>query len=860
MSDEPIVDVEDRRENGTAAVNDGHEGARPPDIKRFQREIEELSERIRDDEAKLKFLEKQTMSSSAGNFKAVPRDKLLGEQCELRAQREKVIRERKQFDVELKSLNMQVQKKNDECTKLQASLRYKSEARIDDAVRRLEHQVQAQQLKIVEEKRLVSEIDRLKRSKRNLNDYLELKQYVEQLRNKQSRLRGQRDDCVKRVNRLKAREEEVKNLLESGDTNTVEESQSHHAEQLKQKEDLKKGLTELRTKRKVLTENLEKEKNEYHAAVKEMKAQKQREELARRKNEKLVILKEMESNRGKKKPYEKEYALCITLIGHFEKMLDTFPHLPDAVASSGAEKEPSLSPRTDAEFSGSDSEGTFLRRKSATDDLVGVFAGSGRIQRRGSRKGKRSSTKEAPRKLNLQLEVVENLLALHLSPPSSVADLPKVLEELQAKKNFCENASTSHDVLPASNNDPMTPITEEVAPEFPRLLVTSHDSENSKDVIPSESALAATNDQVQACLLAESRGDCSNSFVPVMKGETSDLYSSKLQKGCAKDNSSFGTESAVIDTCSRKKNLAESACQKLINSANELLSKEDNTYSSDYSSQVAVHNILSNSAKKDEDIGVGAIDIMEKDGRPVEEGRTPEPPNKDTPALQEAVSISTEHGKGGAEGDVRNNEINQEDKMLFNECNATGGESPNSISLAEAMSNSAESKNHKTCPEDEVGHSKIKPIDKRLIEVCKTCSATQGGFGLEGSRREDKGRDKEEFRNSDIVQDDVLWNSAGAVDQDLETLEGATSNSAKNDKGSLVENVREIDFYPKGEICITKQCNAVPEVQSPSSCRASSPHSSNKLVDGNNLDGTFERNSLNEGGTIVKLHCEKCPA
>ena len=51
------------------------------------------------------------MSSSAGNFKAVPRDKLLGEQCELRAQREKVIRERKQFDVELKSLNMQVQKK-----------------------------------------------------------------------------------------------------------------------------------------------------------------------------------------------------------------------------------------------------------------------------------------------------------------------------------------------------------------------------------------------------------------------------------------------------------------------------------------------------------------------------------------------------------------------------------------------------------------------------------------------------------------------------------------------------------------------------------------------------------------------------
>lgn len=40
-------------------------------------------------------------------------------------------------------------------------------------------------------------------------------------------------DCVKRVNRLKVREEEVKNLLELGDINIVEESQSYYVEQLK---------------------------------------------------------------------------------------------------------------------------------------------------------------------------------------------------------------------------------------------------------------------------------------------------------------------------------------------------------------------------------------------------------------------------------------------------------------------------------------------------------------------------------------------------------------------------------------------------------------------------------------------------
>ena len=49
---------------------------------------------------------------------------------------------------------------------------------------------------------------------------------------------------------------------------------------------------------------------------------------------------------------------------------------------------------SDAEFSGSDGEGTFLPRKSATDDLFDVFGGNSRIQRKCSRKGRRSLIKE----------------------------------------------------------------------------------------------------------------------------------------------------------------------------------------------------------------------------------------------------------------------------------------------------------------------------------------------------------------------------------------------------------------------------------------------------------------------------------
>lgn len=44
---------------------------------------------------------------------------------------------------------------------------------------------------------------------------------------------------------------------------------------------------------------------------------------------------------------------------------------------------------------------------------------------------------QVPRKLTLHSLVMEQLLSLDLIPPSSVADIPKVLQELHAKKVLC---------------------------------------------------------------------------------------------------------------------------------------------------------------------------------------------------------------------------------------------------------------------------------------------------------------------------------------------------------------------------------------------------------------------------------------
>ncbi|XP_015776170.1 PREDICTED: trichohyalin-like [Acropora digitifera] len=297
MMNQTSSDVEERRENIAGAANVGPEGITPPDRKRFQREMDEIAERIRDLEATLKFLEKQILSHSGANSKAnvhVDREKLLRERHELRAQREKIIEERKKIDLDLKGLNDQVQRKDDACAKLKAGLRYKTEAGYDDAVKRLERQLQVQQLRLQEEKRLVAEINKLTRSKRNLSEYWTLKEEVDQLRNNQTKLRARRDGCVKQLSRVKSREEVVKNLLESSDNSTVGEEESKQAELMKKKEDIKQELTELRTKKKNLSDNFSMEKRKYKEEVKEMKAQKQQKEvLTRRKNERFVTQKEM---------------------------------------------------------------------------------------------------------------------------------------------------------------------------------------------------------------------------------------------------------------------------------------------------------------------------------------------------------------------------------------------------------------------------------------------------------------------------------------------------------------------------------------------------------------------------------------
>jgi len=55
-----------------------------------------------------------------------------------------------------------------ENARLQSGLQYRSEAKITEAINCLQHQLQTQNFRLSEERKIVAEIDMLKRSKKDL--------------------------------------------------------------------------------------------------------------------------------------------------------------------------------------------------------------------------------------------------------------------------------------------------------------------------------------------------------------------------------------------------------------------------------------------------------------------------------------------------------------------------------------------------------------------------------------------------------------------------------------------------------------------------------------------------------------------
>ena len=126
----------------------------------------------------------------------------------VREERERIAKDKARVFDNVEKTNKDVRGKNDLVQKLRSGVSFSRKEEIEEQVKRLETQLARSNLKLPDERKLVTEIDRLKRSKRTLQEFDKEKQELERLRREQSLAREERDGWFKRGREARGEEEQ----------------------------------------------------------------------------------------------------------------------------------------------------------------------------------------------------------------------------------------------------------------------------------------------------------------------------------------------------------------------------------------------------------------------------------------------------------------------------------------------------------------------------------------------------------------------------------------------------------------------------------------------------------------------------
>ncbi|RUS78685.1 hypothetical protein EGW08_013540, partial [Elysia chlorotica] len=367
---------------------------KPPNKRRFEEEMLDLTNQIK---------EKETEMESLKSSGALHISKELNS---LRAEKSAKIAQRREIDEELERINNKIlPEKMKQLNQLELSLYYKNEEKINTAIQRLEWNLKAHSYKLSEEKKIVSEIDGLRRSKKTLGQYLTLKQEIGVIRDQLRHLREERDALFRSVSQIKAKEEKLK-----ADASGAKSSVYH----------LKKALDALYETRRSIQATFRRQKDEYH----EVKERQKQEGLRRKESFLLDKRKRIAEKEAAKVPFEEEVHLCNTLIAY----LGRFNTLPVSESSVDSQDDP--------EFAEEIGDGQYiLLKKSGVNEADEPTANSRKLIRR----NRRSSRKQSMiKQMTHTAEVLNQFLTLRLVAPATTADVGDTLNQLVALKSQYE--------------------------------------------------------------------------------------------------------------------------------------------------------------------------------------------------------------------------------------------------------------------------------------------------------------------------------------------------------------------------------------------------------------------------------------
>lgn len=329
---------------------------------------------------------------------------------------------------ELSVLEKERDRKRAEARSLRENLQYSRVEQIDEETKKLEYRLTHTSLTLQEEKKVLQQMKDLGKSRESVKDYNEKVEKTSQDDGLRSNLIENIKEKDKLLNSLKAQEQQQRNVVaeikEKEASNAInvpaliEERNAAYDRIKALRDEVKELRTEFWAKEDEFRER-EREWREQQAVERKIAFEKR--EAERLEREQYRKQKELENF---VEPYTDEIILCDQLFHYLQKHA---PATEEAASNPSSSKVEIQAPKGVGNV--------ILSKKNRNDeDLDSWFALSG-----GKSKGKKASGSSAVKnrekeKLSLSLDVLTSFGKVKLSPPTTVGDVAKSVEEVKAKK------------------------------------------------------------------------------------------------------------------------------------------------------------------------------------------------------------------------------------------------------------------------------------------------------------------------------------------------------------------------------------------------------------------------------------------
>ncbi|KAI0959460.1 hypothetical protein AcW1_004278 [Taiwanofungus camphoratus] len=361
-------------------------------------------------------------------------DGIRGQQSTSKASRGRI------FD-QLKALQDGIQKKIKDLNAAKAKVPYKTVAEVDERIKQLEKQVETGSLKIVDEKRALAEISQCKRSRRIVEGFQAEQDSIETDRAAADELRKQLDDpeakaASERYDAIKA---ELDELKKEGD-----EAFANRNKLFDERNALQGQLDTLYNQKRESAQRYREANDKYWTKVNEDRARRAERARAQRAAEEEAKKKEQAGRLREEAAmpaFQAQIEDCQTLIDHLSGKSSDAPALSTLTEKTDLTGVPKLELR---KVEAGPGEGLIARKKKGEEE-ESYFVGGNTKVKKGRKGGVKPSapsdstgTEASGSQLNIPLPTLTALLTLSISPPTSPADIPRVVEDLKSKKAWYE--------------------------------------------------------------------------------------------------------------------------------------------------------------------------------------------------------------------------------------------------------------------------------------------------------------------------------------------------------------------------------------------------------------------------------------